>query len=385
MESAESAILMGANLQAKRNRPSFSHGKICDVFCSGNLIEIGFLSGRCCNDRRGACIMCDYGAANGTRPIQEYLVEMDRILEEAAPSVHVLLLCTNGSFLDRTQISQELFQAVLERAAQSQIGWIEIETHYKDVTPEKLRQIQRLLPNKRVAIEMGLETANPVYQSHIIMKGIDLAAYERTVALIQSFGFLAEVNIMVGLPFLSPKEQFDDAVRTMEWAFRHGCSLVVFPMNIKPYTLLMEMFRSGHYQPISSWMLPLLLDTLSGPQLEQVTVAWYGNREEIYPGTQERAVFPRSCPSCAAEIDRVYRQFPKSAGGDERKALLAQLFSRAGRRGCSCLADARNEISAQPQDTFESRYAKYISYLKNRSQGGAAHERTAVLDRNPEQ
>ena len=381
----ESAVLMRANLQAKRNRPSFSHGKICDMFCSGNLIEIGFLSGCCCNDRRGSCIMCDYGAANGTRSTQEYLVEMDRILEEAAPSVHILLLCTNGSFLDRTQISQELFQAVLERAAQSQIEWIEIETHYKDVTPEKLRQIRDLLPNKRIAIEMGLETANPVYQSQIIMKGIDLSAYERTVALIQSFGFMSEVNIMVGLPFLSPKEQFDDAVRTMEWAFRHGCGLVVFPMNIKPYTLLMEMFRSGHYQPISSWMLPLLLDTLTGPQLEQVTVAWYGNREEIYPNTQERVVFPRSCPSCTAEIECVYRQLPKTARGDERKTLLTQLFLRAARRGCSCLADARNEISAQPRDTFESRYAKYVSYLKKRSQGGTAHERTAVLDWNPEQ
>lgn len=147
----------------------------------------------------------------------------------------------------------------------------------------------------------------------------------------------------------------------------------------------MEMFRSGHYQPISSWMLPLLLDTLSGPQLEQVTVAWYGNREEIYPETQERAIFSRSCPSCAAEIKRVYRQFSETAGGNERKALLAQLFSRAGRRGCSCRPDAQNEISAQPQDTFESQYAKYISYLKDRSQGDVAHEGTAVLDRDPEQ
>ena len=366
----ESTILARANLQAKRNRPSFSHGKICDVFCSGNLIEIGFLSGRCRNDRGGSCIMCDYGAANGTRPVQEYLVEMDRILEKTNSSVHVLLLCTNGSFLDRTQISQELFQAVLERAAQSRMGWIEIETHYRDVTPEKLRQIQRLLPQKRVAIEMGLETANPLYQSHIIMKGIDLAAYERTVALIQSFGFVAEVNIMVGLPFLSPKEQFDDAARTMEWAFRHGCGLVLFPINIKPYTLLMEMFRSGYYTPISSWMLPLLLDTLTESQLEQVTVAWYGNREEIYPRTQERAVFPQSCPVCAAEIQRVYRQFSKTAGGSERKALLAQLLSQAERNGCSCLADARNEISAQPRNTFESQYAEYISYLKNHNPKG---------------
>lgn len=314
--------------------------------------------------------MCDYGAANGMRATQEYLAEMDRILEETDSSVRTLLLCTNGSFLDSAQISQELFQAVLERAARSQIERVEMETHYRDVTPEKLRQIQCLLPQKHVAIEMGLETVDPLYQFHVIMKGINLAAYEHTVALIQSFGFSVEVNIMVGLPFLSPKEQFDDVMHTMEWAFRHRCGLVLFPMNIKPYTLLMEMFRSGHYDPISSWMLPLLLDTLTAPQLEQVTVAWYGNREEVYSETQRRAIFPRSCPICASEIQRVYQQFSKISSGNERKALLTQLFSQARRNGCHCLADAQNEISTQPQVTFETRYAEYISYLKNHSQRG---------------
>ena len=365
----ESVILKRANLQAKKNRPAFSHGKICDVFCNGNLIEIGFLSGRCRNDRGGSCIMCDYGVANGRHPTQDYLVEMDRILEGTDSSVHILLLCTNGSFLDCTQISQELFQAVLQRAAQSQMEWIEIETHYRDVTSEKLRQVQRLLPQKNVAIEMGLETVNPLYQTHIIMKGIDLTAYERTVALIQSFSFVVEVNIMVGLPFLSPKEQFEDAVKTMEWAFRHRCRVVIFPMNIKPYTLLMKMFRSGYYNPISSWMLPLLLDTLTETQLEQVTVAWYGNREEIYPGTQERAIFPRSCPICASEIQSFYQRFTKTSGGNERKALLEQLFSQANENGCHCLTDAKNEISTQPQIAFETRYADFISYLKKVPRG----------------
>lgn len=363
----DSNILKTENLQIRKKRPSFSHGKICDVFYNENLVEIGFLSGRCRNDRCGSCIMCDYGTTSGIRPVKEYLIEMDRILQEIGHSVNVLLLCTNGSFLDDNQISQELFQAVLKRAARSQVRWVEIETYYKDVTPEKLSQIQDLLPQKRVAIEMGLETTNPLYQSHIIMKGIDMADYEHTVTLIQSFGFVAEVNIMVGLPFLSPKEQFDDAVHTMKWALDHGCGLVIFPMNIKPYTLLMEMFHSGHYRPISSWMLPLLLDTLSGPQLEHVTVAWYGNREEIYPETEERAVFPRSCPSCTIEIERFYRQFLKTVEGDARKSLLAQLISQAGRCGCDCLSATRNEISVQPKDTFDSRYAEYISYLRKRA------------------
>lgn len=361
----DSKILMAANLQAKRERPFFSAGKICDVFRSGNLMELGFLSVRCGKDRCGACIMCDYGAAEGTYTVDEYLLEMDRILSETEQEMDILLLCTNGSFLDREQISEELFQAVLARAAQTRAWLVEIETHYRDVTPEKLCQLKELLPGKHIAIEMGIETANSLYQSHMIMKGIHLSDYEKTISLIQSFGFMVEVNIMVGLPFLSPREQFEDALATIHWAFRRGCRVVLFPMNIKPYTLLMNMYHSGHYHLISQWMLPLLLDMLSAQELEQITAAWFGNREEVYPSSKERVVFPHACPVCTAAISHFYLQFLAAQSGIERKALLTDLLAQK----CGCLEDARRDISTDASGSFMSRYEAYISYLKTQSFG----------------
>lgn len=364
----ESKILMAANRQIKKNRPFFSNEKICEVFRSGNLMEIGFLSHQCRNDQCGSCIMCDYGAATGAHSTQEYLDEMDRILGDADDEVDILLICTNGSFLDSSQVNSELFQAVLERAAKAHAGLIEIETHYRDVTVEKLRRIKALLPDKTILIEMGLETINPLYQSHIIMKGINLPDYERTISLIQSVGFFTEVNIMIGMPFLSAKEQFEDAAETIQWAFSHNCRPALFPMNIKPYTLLMEMYRSGHYSPISQWMLPLLLKTLSNHQLENITIAWYGNREEIYTPDQERAIFPRACPVCTTAIRNFYQQFLVAQKGSERKALLEELFAQNG--GCSCLDKAMREIATEPTDSFAARYADYISYIKTYGPGG---------------
>lgn len=361
-------ILMAANLQAKKNRPFFSAGKICDVFRSGNLIELSFLSGRCRKDRGGACIMCDYGVAKGTYTTEEYLLEMDRILEETGYEVDILLLCTNGSFLDEEQISGELFRAVLEHAAQTRSWLVEIEAHYCDITPEKLRQLKELLPGKCIAIEMGLETANPLYQSHIIMKGIHLPDYEKALSLIQSFGFMTEVNIMVGLPFLSAREQLEDALATIRWAFCRGCRVVLFPMNIKPYTLLMDMYRSGYYRPISQWALPLLLDMLSAEELERVTVAWFGNREEIYPSSGERAVFPQACPDCTTIVKCFYLQFLAAQSGAERKTLLAELLAR----DCGCLKNARRDQSMDVSGSFLSRYEAYISYLK--TQGFGRHK-----------
>ncbi len=361
-------ILVAENRRLKSKRPFLSRGKICDVFRNESLMEIGFLSRRCRNDRRGVCIMCDYGAADGTYETQEYLSEMDRILEDAGRGVEVLLLCTNGSFLDTSQVSPELFQAVLARAARTQVKLVEIETHYRDVTSEKLRQIRDLLPGKQIGIEMGLETVNPLLQSHIIMKGIRLPDYERTIALIQSFGFMTEVNIMVGLPFLSAKEQVEDAAATIQWAFHHNCRAVLFPMNIKPYTLLMDMYHSGYYRPISQWMLPLLLDTLSAEELEKITVAWYGNREETYPAS-ERAVFPHACPLCTITIRHFYTQFLKARNGGERKALLSKLLSQSS---CKCLEEARQDAAMNLPGSFSSRYEDYVAYLQTQRSGGNA-------------
>lgn len=356
----EREILRTTVRRIRENRPFFPDGKICDVFYSHDLVEIGFLSQRCRRDLGGSCIMCDYGAARGTYAVERYIKEMDDILNGLDDTIKTLLLCTNGSFLDDGQIAPSLFEAVLQRARQSHIPTIEIETHYQDVTKEKLDYVKKLLPDKRIVIEMGLETVNPQYQSLVIMKGIDLARYEDTIALIQDYGFGIDVNIMIGVPFLSAKEQFEDAVATVQWAFARRCEPVLFPMNIKPYTLLMDMYKAGFYQPISQWMLPLILDTMTEDQLEKTNIAWYGNREAIYNPAGERVVFPQACPACTEAVRNFYQRFLTVRNGHDRKAILHRILSP---RSCGCLREARTKVAENHTISFEQRYTAYTSHL----------------------
>lgn len=113
-----------------------------------------------------------------------------------------------------------------------------------------------------------------------------------------------------------------------------------------------------------SFTIPLLLNTLPDQQLQDITIAWYGNREEIYNSTQERAVFPRACPVCTAAIRHFYQQFPVIQSSRARKALLTKLLSQNSNCGCGCLNEARLEIAAEPVDSFATRYEDYISYIK---------------------
>lgn len=356
----KSDLLRKANIAIRKMRPVLTSGKICEKFYNEGLLEICFLSGCCSHDQQGACMMCDYGAAQIDCLNQEYICEMDRILKNESRSVDILLLCTNGSFFDDRQISCELFRAILERAGATDISTIELETHYLDVTRGKLELLKHILPGKRIVIEIGLETIRMDYQKKVIMKGIDLTVYATVIDLIRSFGFGVDVNIMVGLPFLSEKEQIEDVLHTIHWVISHGGQPVLFPVNVKPYTLLMEAYCAGFYHTVSQWMLPLILDALSENELEQVIIVWYGGREEDYGANSKHAVFPHACHACSEAILTFYTEFAELPSGKKRKKLLSQLFAETG---CQCLEHARKDALKPPEDTFEDRYTSFLTWL----------------------
>lgn len=351
-------VLHKVNQYIKRTRPYLNPLYPCQVFKEDDLLEIGFLSKRCEHDAKGTCIMCDYGCAKETYSDGEYLNEMDEILAKYSEGTTILLLCSNGSILNSNQIRDELFQKILLHAAQTDIPQIEIECHYKDVTIKKLDMIKKFLPDKQITIEMGLETVNPVYQKIFFGKGINLNEYEDTILRIQSYGFKIDLNIILGLPFLCSKEQLKDTRQTLDWVFEHQCSPVIFPVNIKPFTLLMHMFQFGYYKPISHWLMLTLLDSIEEKKLDQIVVAWYGNREEIYENIESHAIFPTACPDCIDTIKDFYNKFVSCNNSHVRKKLLQDMMNTAK---CSCMKQLN--LTEETTFDFEKQYESYTTQL----------------------
>lgn len=355
-------ILKRLNQRIRSLRPKFPTDAVCQVFKDGGLLEIGFLSRCCKNDLNGSCMMCDYGCAADTKPQEKYLGEMKHILDSAGAPIECLLLCTNGSFFDEVQIPTPLFYAILALTGQYDIPTIEFETHYLDVSSGKLSMIQKALPGKHIIIEMGLESVNPLYQENIIMKNIDLPAYEKTIRTIQQYGFEVETNIMVGLPFLNAGEQMRAALDAVMWSFAHQCRVVLFPVNIKPYTVLMQMYKKGMYTPVSHWLLIFLLDAIPVEKLEAVTIAWYGNREEAYDGYDSATVFPSACPHCQEKLMRFYSDFLSNTNCERRKNLITRLKATCK---CGCPGEQIDLLNQPDAEPFETKYSNYCSILKS--------------------
>ena len=339
-------------------RPYITNSNLCDIFQSGDLLEIGFKSKQCKNDFTGSCIMCDYGRSYKVGTIQAYLEEMNLILKTHSKGIRYLLLCSNGSILDEYQISTELLMEILKKAQHCNIPNIIIETHYQDVTIDRLNLIKSII-NKPVIIEMGLETVNLKYQKTLFMKGINLEQYTKTINRIQSYGFDVELNLMLGLPFLSRKEQLEDTIQSINWAICHKCTPVVFPINIKPHTLLRYAYDKGFYQPVSIWLLILLLDSLEPNALSCTLIAWYGNRDESYPDDIQ-TILPESCDNCRNLFVSFVQKFLNTKDYHKRKLLLKKLINNST---CTCYQKIKREIK-QSKNNFEENYSHFYLQLQ---------------------
>lgn len=353
-------ILMKKNQEIRKKRPLISDANTCEIFQTDTLLEVSLSRGRCVNDAKGACIMCEYGEASKNRPLSGYLEEMEKAVKTCGAQTECLMICTNGSIFDEKQIPHQLLEAAIDISAQCNIPHIEFETHYQDVTQEKLSLIKEKLHHKIIIIALGLETTNQEYQNKIILKGIDLKKFNDTLAEIKKYGFQIELNIMLGLPFLSTYEQFTDTCNTLKWAFRSQCRPVLFPVNIKPYTLLMEMFHTGHYTPISHWLLLLVLSTLTDEQLAQVVIAWYGNRIDNYSSGELETILPTCCEKCLPIINRFYGDFVTTHSvKDKRRYLNKALECNV----CDCKKNVLKKIMDRNAPGFRIQYDEYLSFL----------------------
>ena len=324
--------LIFRNKVVRQNRPIIPDNKLYSTYENNGVFQICFRSRGCSNYLAGSCIMCDYGL--GTNITKEELeFAFDKAIFESKQAIKILLLNTYGSILDTTEISAECFNALLDKLTQTNVKRIIFETHYNTITEEKLKLIKEKLSNKIICFELGLETSNEKIRENNLLKKINNEKFKDTINLIHSFGMGVIVNLLVGIPFLTPQEQLEDALNSVEWCISNAVDEIdLFPINVKPYTLLKELYDLKEYDVISHWLLIELLNRIPLQNLSKIYLAWYGNRELEY-NDGERSIFPKSCELCHNKLMEFYSQFLSNDDAEYRKMLIKKLISE---NECNC-------------------------------------------------
>ncbi len=354
-------IILQANRLIRNKRPDLNEAKACTATPVGDMLEIVFTSKCCRNDMVGTCIMCDYGHSIKQWSDDEYIKSFRDILNGDLQKYKSIHLCANGSIMDEYQISINLFSRIINELKTCSVSEIGIETHFNTVSEDKLSLIQKALPDKNIYIEMGLETVNQQCLSTLIMKSIDLDKLDITINLIKKYGFDVVLNVLLGMPFMSSAEQLKDAKETMLWVLERDCRAVIFPINIKPFTLLYHMYSSKFYQPVSHWLLIILLQSLPAKFLDKITVAYYGNRDESYKNIDQHTVFPVCCPICEQSLFEFYHSFNHMYDWNSREKLIDKLTQQVS---CDCLSKQLEDLKKQKHETFLKRIESFTIYLE---------------------
>lgn len=327
-------LLSKYNIETRKNRPLDSGKEIITVYKHGNLMQLTFRTIGCRFSMLGSCSMCNYGKGEQINPIKA-LLELEEICKSNEfLNSKMILLGASGSFLDEYEIPKELQYDIMRYISKSHIEEVFIETHYKTISEDILQNIKKIFGEKVVHIEMGLETTTKNYQNNILNKEISLYDLSKTIEIIHQYTMNVSLNILLGLPFLTLKEQINDTKKSIDWAMQNFVDyIVVFPINFQPYTLFKWWYSNGYAKQTSPWLLVELLKSLSDEELPHICLAWYGNRSISYD-SEQFTIIPFSCTECQDKLISFFSDFTTNYDLNYRKKILNDFITTSF--SCNC-------------------------------------------------
>lgn len=296
----------------------------------GKSYQIYFPTGGC----RYACIMCNYGFCHPIRE-KEILQELDEICNNLPKDCEIIILEASGSFLDGSELPTHIQDKIMERMAKASdpVQMIQMETHYTTITKKKIQRIKSIFTQKDLSFELGLESTNPEVIK-IYNKAMNLEELLDVILLSEEEEIGVSLNLMVGAPLLTIQEQVQDALDSVDWILKNcpkSTHIVLFPLNIKDYTLVKHMYNQGRYSVLYDWEFIEVLAKIPQEELDRVHISWWGNRCNEFHG-EEAIIKPFHCNECHNELQIFYRNFVESTQKSEKAKLIEGIVSH----NCRC-------------------------------------------------
>lgn len=188
-----------------------------------------FLTNRECPWR---CLMCDLWQGTLTWPVPPGAIPAQiRFALDHLPSARQLKLYNSGSFFDAGAIPRADYRSIAELARPFER--VIVESHpalvgeaclrFRDLLASSASEAHPLEP--RLEVAMGLETAHPEVLARL-NKRMTLGQFAAAAAFLRRHGIAVRVFVLVQPPFLSESEAVPSALRSVEFAFDCGASVV---------------------------------------------------------------------------------------------------------------------------------------------------------------
>lgn len=323
-----------------------------DQACGETFAQVWFLTRGCSWDRSGSCTMCNYG--HGPKVTDDVMVEaVADALETIKEPVGELFVSPSGSMLDPHEVPESARVRIMKLLAAFPAPKVCLETRAETITPGVVDHLVATLSGKRLTVELGLESSSPWIQQFCINRASRRGSFERAAGYLRRHGVRVAANISLGTAFLTAAEAIDDARRSIAWALENGADqVVVFPLHVKPYTLLSWLHDRGLYRPPSLWSLVEVLSRVAPRDLHRVIISWY--RDDYGPADQP--VFPpTTCRDCRERVLILLDRYRHRPSTEALTALAAE--------PCECKDEWREEVARAPDMSLGERVLRHYDVL----------------------
>lgn len=204
------------------------------------------------------CSFCDLWrwTIAGPTPAGALPAQLARVLQSlGCPLPDRLKLYNASNFFDRRAVPAEDLPAIARLAGP--FAGVTVESHANTIGP-LTREFAQRIPG-RLEVAIGLETIHPVAIRHV-NKRMDLPRFDQAARFLGQHDIDLRAFVLLGTPYVEPEESVEWAVRTAEYAARHGATRVSLVPVRGGNGELERLEALGHFVPPTLSQLEAALD-----------------------------------------------------------------------------------------------------------------------------
>jgi radical SAM enzyme (TIGR01210 family) len=273
---------------------------------SAELHLVWFKTRGCTYDRAGECTMCNYGG--GPEVASDLMVAHveEALASEAA--FDALYVSPAGSMFDPTEVPPAALAGIRTAIAAASSNSLSCENRPEHVTEAVVAAWASSFTDRSLAVNLGIESSSAFIRTQLLGKSMTDAQIISAIETLNRHGVKPIANVLIGAPGLTPREAFEDAVRSGRWALDHGARLVVlFPSNGKNWTIFEPLVQMGLWSPPSLWALVDAIWLVSDGVPGRVGLSWFDA-----PLSEVVIDRPTTCSECRPSVVRGLHEYRES-------------------------------------------------------------------------
>jgi radical SAM enzyme (TIGR01210 family) len=328
LPASPETLLNKAVLRERLKRPKVGDSLPFTVFTSGKFIQLWVNSPACKFSLSGKCTICDYWDGSAS---DDSVSKACIHIEDNGGYYDTLLLGTCGSCLCEEELTNENLFKILHSIAKTSIKRVILESHLVYASVEKIKTILKVLGGREVVIEYGQESTSEYVLKYCLNKPSMLNKIDIRHLQVASVRVIA--NVVLGAPFLTVRQRIQDAIDSIRDLLSRGVDgVVLFPVNIKPYTLIKYLFDTGYYKRVNAAEIAMALSSFTADELARIELAWFEPSRERLDAYEETGLSPQYCEKCGRVLLDHLFAYRAEISGKQRKAIVGEAVQDL----CSC-------------------------------------------------